>query len=375
MTLFIEGFDWPDTPADLGENAYVGSLFKTIPDRWLDGNFLAVGRSVGSSIVAGRGNGFALSLGDQYDFFSHFIRTFNAGGAFVVNVGMAVWIDQLPAFDMVFAYLTERVDAHTEYPVTLWIMQDGTVQTFRETQVEGPWNIAPTPIVPRTWNYVEFKSVIEVVALPTPRYHVVRVDLRVNGGAISVNSSILTTSIDPFPINFWLQLNREETGTVVLIDDLYIENAVVPFRGPLHIHTLIPDKDILADWPTIEPTTPTTHFDKVGEFLNMANDDANYIEADAAGLRDTYGLEGDRPSPNAATYAVGVSARGRQTAVGDRDAYALVASPNVLRANTRLMLPDNGDVYNKQSLFERDAQGDLWLPASLAGLRAGVESR
>jgi len=43
---------------------------------------------------------------------------------------------------------------------------------------------------------------------------------------------------------------------------------------------LYPTSDIVANWPSIYPTDPSTHYDKVDDSYGLPDDDSTYIETD-----------------------------------------------------------------------------------------------
>lgn len=92
------------------------------------------------------------------------------------------------------------------------------------------------------------------------------------------------------------------------------------------ITTVFPDGDVTTDWDTIEPTTPTTHFDKIDEDVDTPTD-TNYIETTTVNDTDRFTI-GASPANTSEVTSFTVNVRGYLTDVSATARYRI----NVYRA-------------------------------------------
>jgi len=101
----------------------------------------------------------------------------------------------------------------------------------------------------------------------------------------------------------------EGSAGTLSIDDFYILNTVAPapqngILGDTRIESLVPMADgAVQDFPIIEPTTPTTHFDKVDDLV--PDDAVTTVSSQDADDIDTYDFQPlSDPGGSSAIYGV-----------------------------------------------------------------------
>ncbi len=187
-----------------------------------------------------------------------------------LSAGTEFFAKDVPALDEYFIGIAFRLQALTtpvdivEFNegstnhVTVTVLANGAIEVARDAAVLA--TSAAGTILEGAYNYLEVRAVID--------------------GAVG----IVTVDLDEFNIHAITGANTQNGGTgiideirmkgtsdIIFFDDLYINNNIGDspqsgFLGNTHIefNAVLADGSV-NDFAILEPTTPTTHFDKVNE--------------------------------------------------------------------------------------------------------------
>ncbi len=187
-----------------------------------------------------------------------------------LSAGTEFFAKDVPALDEYFVGIAFRLQAITtpvdivEFNegvtnhVTVTVLANGAIEVARDSSVLA--TSAAGTILEGAYNYMEVRVVVDdaagivTVDLDEFNIHMLTSQDTQNGGTGVIN-----------------EIRLKGTSDVIFFDDFYVNNnsGASPqngFLGNTHIefNAALADGTI-NDFPILEPTTPTTHFDKVDE--------------------------------------------------------------------------------------------------------------
>jgi hypothetical protein len=154
------------------------------------------------------------------------------------------------------------------------------------------------------------------------------------------------------------------------MDDLYIcdgsGTANNDFLGQMRVRTLWPDSEVQAQWT---PTPQGSNLPRISDAT--PDDDTGYVTADAAGLKDIYGVE-NLPASVATISGLRVSYRMRKQDAAAAQARCLLQSGSDTGYGQN-DAPDTSYRYFS-ALFPTDpATNAAWTPSGVNAVVLGFE--
>lgn len=194
-------------------------------------------------------------------------------------------------------------------------------------------------------------------------------ELRRNGVPIASGTNVITR-LNAADVVSGINIRGISAGAVsaTLFDDLYLCDGAGTinndFLGTRRVQTLVPDGPAVAGWT---PNTGTNWqaVDEMGP-----DDDTTFVAASSAGPVDRHTLQ-DLPPAVTSVSGVRLIYRARKVDSGTAQMRGVLASPAGV-INAAVQAPDLTYQYFS-STHERDAANNVWTPAEVNALTAGVE--
>lgn len=173
---------------------------------------------------------------------------------------------------------------------SLTINPDSTLCLLDSTNTLIPGSLSTATFPFDTWQYVEMRTELSTDGLNIG----LNVTVRLNGvdiiGPLNADSKMPILSVITQAANanqhIFQGMHGDPSGA--FIDDLYIvdgNGSNNDFLGDVEIGFIVPDADVSTGM-SIQPTSPTTHFDKVDE--NPPDYDTSYIYTNGSGVADDF---------------------------------------------------------------------------------------
>lgn len=284
----------------------------------------------------------------------------NIPGLVEYGVGIAAKLDTLVATDL----LTLREGTTDHIIVRLTAL--GAVEVLRAPSTQ--LGITPNALVfPGFFNYIEIRALIDGAAGT--------IELDLNGTNLISLTSQDTDNGGAVPEIDNIEI--EGSAGNLTIDDFYILNTLgtAPqndLLGDTAVWNLLPIGDgNINDWPVLEPTTPTTSFDKVDD--QTPDDDTSYVASDVTGSIEFFDMAVvPEPGGISAIFGVQLNMYARKDATTTRlvKAKTRVNSTNFDGDNQPLI---SGYVYLHQLWDDDPDTAVQWIESGINGAEFGIQ--
>lgn len=223
-------------------------------------------------------------------------------------------------------------------------------------------------VFPGFFNYVEIRALIDGAAGT--------IDLQLNGTNLISLTSQNTDNGGAVPEIDNIEIEGS-TGSLT-IDDFYIldpNTGTAPqndLLGDTSVWTLLPVIDgVTNDWPTLEPVTPTTSFDKVDD--PTPDDDLSYVASDVVGSLELFDLA-TVPEPGGVSPIFGVQLNmyARKDATTSRTIKGKARSGGTNYDGANQPLNSAYDYLHELWDEDPDTSAD-WIEAGVNAAEFGVE--
>jgi hypothetical protein len=216
--------------------------------------------------------------------------------------------------------LQKNIPALTTYVVGIAFKLDTLVATDILSFKEGSTITSAGLVFSGIYSYLEAKILVDNASGT--------IDIDLNGtNELTMNTQDTANGGTPTIDN----IEIEGSSGTLSIDDFYILNTVgaAPQNerlGDTRVDAVLPQADgATNNFPTLEPVTPTTSFDKVDD--TAPDDDASYVGSDGSGDRELFDMA-DLPDPGgvSAIYSVQLNLLVRKDKTTARSVQGVVIS-------------------------------------------------
>ena len=226
-----------------------------------------------------------------------------------------------------------------------------------------------TALITGSYTYVEIKAFIDNA--------VGTVEVKFDGHTVATIGPVNTQGASDAFINS-LQV-RGDSGGGVRIDDMYVADTSGTFNkdflGDCRVDTLLATADDVAEFDTVFPASPTTHFSKVDE-TGGVDEDTTYVETPTNGDRDILEFSNlpVHPEPTQVLAVQPWSYAKKQQGSGDQSVRHLVRPITTIYNQ----VPQGGNAEDwrvmQEAIIETNPETGLgWMEAEVDAAKFGLE--